>query len=309
MKTLITGASGPFGSATTRGLIAQGMDPRDLILVSRDPARLAEFIQLGAEARYGDFDDRASLVQAFAGADRMLMISTNRVGQREPQHGNAVAAAKEAGVGHVVYTSFIGKPGCVSMAVSDHRFTETLLKQSGMVWTFLRNSQYSDAMRDAAAPAAIHSGLWISASRDGRIANVTRDDCIAAAIAVMGSEGHEGKSYDITGPDLLTYREVAAMVAEISGIPIEYRAVDVAGLYAFFDAIGVPRSAKDDHVVDGFGWCSDDMVSFEETIADGDFAIISDDVEKLTGRKPESMRHFLERHRDMWSDLIVPAEA
>lgn len=298
MKILITGASGPFGSGVARGLIAKGVKPGDLILVSRDPSKLTEFTSLGAQARAGDFDDYASLAQAFAGADRMLMISTNRVGQREPQHRNAVNAAKAAGARHVVYTSFVGRPECVSMAVADHRFTERLLAESGLEWTFLRNSQYSEAMRDAGAPAAIRSGQWLSASGDGRIALVTRDDCIAAAVAVLAGEGHEKKTYDITGPDLLTYRELAALVTEITGHSISYKEVGAEGMYALFDAIGIPRSAEDDRVVNGFGWCSDDMVSFELTIAAGDFAIRSGDFETLTGRKSESMRHFLMRHRD-----------
>jgi NAD(P)H dehydrogenase (quinone) len=300
MKILVTGASGPFGSGVARGLIARGVKPSDLILVSRDPTKLTEFTALGAQARAGDFDDYTSLVQAFAGAERMLMISTNRVGQREPQHRNAVNAAKAAGVRHVVYTSFVGRPDCVSMAVSDHRFTEKLLTESGLAWTFLRNSQYSEAMRDAGAPAAIRSGQWLSASGNGRIALVTRDDCIAAAVAVLAGQGHEHerKTYDITGPDLLTYRELAALVSEITGHSISYKEVGAEGMYALFDAIGIPRSAEDDRVVNGFGWCSDDMVSFELTIASGDFAIRSDDLENLTGRKPESMRHFMMRHRD-----------
>jgi len=298
MKILITGASGPFGSGVARGLIAKGVQPSQLILVSRDPSKLAEFTAQGAEARAGDFDDYESLVRAFAGAERMLMISTNRVGQREPQHRNAVNAAKAAGVRHVIYTSFVGKPNCVSMAVADHRFTEQLLRDSGLAWTFLRNSQYSEAMRDAAAPAAIRSGQWLSASEGGRIALVTRDDCIAAATAVLASDGHERKTYDITGPELLSYRELAALVTDLTGYSITYKEVGADGLYAVFDALGVPRSAQDDLVVNGFGWCSDDMVSFECTLAAGDLALISADVEKLTGRKPMSMRRFLTRHRE-----------
>lgn len=299
MKIAITGASGPFGSGVTRALVERhGIDPRDLILVSRDPGRLAEWAARGADTRAGDFDHYEPLVDALRGADKLLMISTNRVGQREPQHRNAVNAAKAAGVRHVAYTSFVGAPGTVSIALADHRFTEGLLQASGMAWTFLRDSQYAEAMRDAGAPAAIRSGQWLSASGGGRIAMISRDDCIAAAAAVMGSEGHEGRTYDITGPELISYAELAALFSEISGRPIAYRSVDDEGMYAFFDSIGIPRRAKDDHVVDGFGWCSDDMVSFEATIREGGFAVISDDVLRLTGRAPESVRDFMLRHKD-----------
>ncbi len=299
MKIAITGASGPFGSGVVRLLVEMhGVDPRDLILVSRNPDRLREWEACGADTRPGDFDDHDGLVQALRGVDRLLMISTNRVGQREPQHSNAVRAAKAAGISHVVYTSFIGTPGNVSVAVADHRFTENLLRESGMSWTFMRNSQYTEAMRDAGGPAAIRSGVWISSSGGGRIAMVTREDCIAAAAAVMAGRGHENSIYDITGPELITYEYLARLFGEISGQPIEYRAVDDAAMYAYFDSLGVPRSAKDDHVVNGFGWCSDDMVSFEATIRQGGFAVLSDDVTKLTGRTPESVRSFLTRHKE-----------
>lgn len=299
MKIAITGASGPFGSGVTRTLVERhGVDPKDLILLSRNPSRLAEWAARGAETRAGDFDDREQLVAALRGADTVLMISTNRVGQREPQHRNAVAAAKAAGVRHVAYTSFVGTPDTVSIALVDHRFTEGLLRDSGMAWTFLRNSQYAEAMRDAGGPAAIHSGQWISATGNGRIAMVSREDCIAAAAAVMAGSGHEGQTYDITGPALISYAELAQLFGEMSGRPISYRSVDDEAMYTFFDSLGIPRRAQDDHVIDGFGWCSDDMVSFEATLRQGGFAVLSDDVLRLTGRAPESVHNFMARHKD-----------
>jgi NAD(P)H dehydrogenase (quinone) len=300
MKLVITGASGPFGSNTTQGLLDRGIPATDLILISRNPDKLKAFADLGASIRQGDFDDYESLLQAFAGGEKMLMISTNRVGQREPQHSNAINAAKAAGIRHIVYTSFVGKPeNDDSLAVHDHRVTEALIRQSGMQWTFLRNSQYTEAMRDAGAPAALNSGQWLSASGDGRIAMISREDCIRAAVAVMATEGHQGKTYNITGPELISYRELCDLVSELAGKPIAYKGITADELYAFFDSLGIPRTAQDDHVVDGFGWCSDDMVSFETMIKNGGFAIISDDVEQLTGQKPETVREFLTRYKDM----------
>lgn len=298
MKIAITGASGPFGRGVTQGLLARGVAPQDLILVTRNPTKLDAMAAIGAQVRAGDFDDGSRLAQALRGVDRMLMISTNRVGQREPQHRAAVEAALAAGVQHVTYTSFVGAPGQVSIAVKDHRFTEDLLRSSGMAWTFLRNSQYAEAMRDAGGPAAIRSGQWLSCTGEGRIAMLSREDCIAAAIAVMAGDGHAGHCYDITGPALIHYSELAALFSGMSAKPIEFREVGEAGMYAFFDGLGIPRSAQDDLVVDGFGWCSDDMVSFESTIRDGGFAVLSDDVERLTGRPAESVFSFLNRHRE-----------
>jgi len=291
MKVIITGASGPFGRSTTEGLLKR-MPAENLILVSRNPDKLADMKALGADVRFGDFDDKASLLKAFVGGDRMLMISTNRVGQRMPQHTNAVTAATESGVQHIAYTSFVGaEPDNPSLAVHDHRGTEALMKESGMAWTALRNSQYSDFIL-AAGPIAIKSGKWMASAGDGRLAHVTRQDCINAAIEVMSTDGHANRVYNITGPTLNTMRDVCNIVAKVSGKPIEYVEVTDDDMYAHFDSLGIPRSAIDDNVVEGVPWCSDDMVSFERTIREGRFAVISDDVEKLTGKKPQSLMDY-----------------
>lgn len=296
MKIIITGASGPFGRSTAEALLDR-MPAENLVLVSRNPRKLADLQQQGADVRFGDFDDKDSLLQAFAGGDRLLMISTNRVGQRMPQHTNAVTAAAESGVGHIVYTSFVGaEPDNPSLAVHDHRGTEALMKRSGMAWTALRNSQYADFFL-AAGPIAVKSGKWMASAGTGRIAHVTRQDCINCAVEVMAGEGHENVIYNVTGPELNTMRDVCQIVADTAGKPIEYVEVTDDDMYAHFDSLGIPRSAIDDNVVEGVPWCSDDMVSFERTIREGRFAVISNDVERLTGKKPQSLRDFANANR------------
>lgn len=306
MKIAITGASGQFGRRAT-DLLLEKMAAADLILISRSPEKLASFAALGCDVRKGDFDDRAGLTEALQGAGRMLMISGTRVGFREPQHTNAVEAAKAAGIGHIVYTSFIGAdPSNPSLAVKDHLFTENLLKQSGLAWTALRDAQYSEAVLDAMGPMNIATGRMISTARNGEMAFVSREDCVASAVAVLLGEGHEGKVYNITGPELVTYGRVAELLSEVSGRPIEFIDTDVDGLYAMFDAVGIPRQPVDDLTVSNFPWNSDDMVSFEVAVRDGDFAIISDDVELLTGKKPRTLRDLLIANRD---SLMAAVEA
>lgn len=297
MKIAITGASGQFGRRATE-LLLEKMCGADLILISRSPEKLASFAAHGCDVRKGDFDDRAGLTEALRGAGRMLMISGTRVGFREPQHTNAVDAAKAAGIGHIVYTSFIGAdPSNPSLAVKDHLFTENLLKQSGLAWTALRDAQYSEAVLDAMGPMNIATGRMISTARNGAMAFVSREDCVASAVAVLLGEGHEGKVYNITGPELVTYGRVAELLSEVSGRPIEFIDTDVDGLYAMFDALGIPRQPVDDLTVSNFPWNSDDMVSFEVAVREGDFAIISDDVELLTGKKPRTLRDLLMANR------------
>jgi len=292
MTLIVTGASGNFGRGAVAGLLKQ-VPARELILVSRSPDSLADYARQGAQVRRGDFDDAASLASAFAGGHKMLMISAMRVGKRIGPHTNAIEAAVKAGVQHIVYTSSIGAdPDNPSLAVRDHRVTEEVLRKSGITWTALRNSQYSDAIVEAAAPIAIASGRWDSSAAEGLIAPVVRQDCIDSAVAVMTSSGHENTVYNITGPDLLSYRDIAGIIAEVSGKPIRFEAVSDEQMYAVFDGMGIPREPVDDLVVGGVPWCSDDMVSYERSIREGRFAVKTDNVLKLAGHPPQALRVF-----------------
>jgi len=300
MKLIVTGASGNYGRAAVEGILTR-VPPADLIVMTRRPEKLADLAARGVTVRRGDFDDPASLLAAFKGGEKLLMISTGRVGRRLPQHTNAVRSAAQAGVKHIGYTAFIGAGGpSPALVVKEHSATEALLRQSGLIWTALRDSQYTEAMVEAAAPISIASGRWPASAGDGKVGFVTRRDCAAVAVAVMTTRGHENTAYNITGPELLSFRDVAAIAAEVSGHPIEYVVVDDESMYRHFDALGIPRDAVDDQMVKGVPWSSNDMVSFEQGIRGGFMAVLSDDVEKLTGQKPQSLRSvFLEHQQQL----------
>lgn len=298
MRIIITGASGQFGRATVQGLLTR-VPASDLILVTRDPRKLADFAALGAVVRRGDYDEPDSLATAFAGGERMLLMSAVKVGSRLPQHHNAIEAAIAAGVRHIVYTSYVGKDGeNPSLAVSDHRGTEQMLRGCGTDWTILRNSQYIDAVIEAQAPHALRNRRWLASAGDGRIAPVAREDCVRCAVAVLAEAGHRDVTYDITGPELLSYRDIAVLISEVADAPVDYVVTDDEGMYAFFDGLGIPRVAVADQVVDAIPWSSDDMVSVERSIREGFMAVLTDHVERLTGRTPISIREFAIRRRD-----------
>lgn len=295
MKIAITGASGHFGRAAADRL-CETMAPGDLILLSRTPSKLADYAARGCIVRSGDFDNPSGLADVLMGAERMLLISGTRVGKRVPQHGAAINAARAAGVRHVIYTSFLGAgdPDNPSEAVSDHRGTEALLAQSGLAWTALRDAQYADAVTDVIAPMVAASGVMVSAAGDGRMPFVWREDCVDAAVAVLAGAGEENRAYDITGPDRLPFRKVAALAAEFTGKPVRFEPTDADGLYAIFDALGVPREPIDNLIVGDNPWNSNDIVSLELAVGAGFFDIASDDFERLTGRKPRSLRALFE---------------
>lgn len=299
-RIVITGASGNYGRGVTDRLVAQGR-AADLILITRTPAKLAHRVEQGCTVRYGDFDQPDSLAEAVKGAEVMLLISGTRVGARVAQHKAAIDAAAAGGLRQILYTSFIGidDPANPAEVRHDHIETERLIRASGCAWTFLRDAHYADAMILMAGPAVMASGQWVSNSGLGREAMVWRDDCIESAVAVLTGSGHEGQIYNITGPDLQDFGEVAAILSEVTGVTVSYVPVDDDQQYAIFDAMGIPRRPVDDQSVAGIPWNSDDMVTFGAAIREGFLAIRSDDVERLTGRPARSVRQMIEENAAM----------
>jgi NAD(P)H dehydrogenase (quinone) len=294
-KIVVTGASGQYGRLATDGLIARGR-AADLILITRSPDTLADRAAQGCIVRYGDYDKPETLVEAVSGGEKLLLISGTRVGARVVQHQAAIDAAVAAGVKHIIYTSFIGidDPANPAEVRHDHIETERLIKASGCAWTMLRDAHYADAMIIMAGPGAMATGQWMSNAGVGCEAMVWREDCAASAVAVLSGEGHEGKTYNVTGPDLQSFAEVTAMMSEITGVPLEYVSVDDAAQYAMFDAMGIPRRPVDDSAVGGIPWNSDDMVTFGQAIREGFLEVCTSDVEKLTGRPARSVRQMIE---------------
>lgn len=298
-KIIVSGASGQLGHAVATQLLDLG---KDVICLTRSVDKLADLAARGADVREADFDDPAGLVRAMAGGDKLLLISTLRVGTRVQQHRNAVEAARANGVGHIVYTSVVGggladHPG---VEQKDHYDTEQLILQSGAAWTFLRNSLYAEAVATAMAIPALQAGSKPDNAGHGKVAIVSRDDCVAMAVAVLSQPGHENKAYDVTGPELISVPQAVAMISDMAGKPIDLQHVDDEGMYQYFDSLGVPRKASD-VVPDGpIPWASEGMVTFGQSIREGFFDVLSNDVERVTGRAPRSLKSVFEQYQHLW---------
>jgi len=303
-KIVITGASGQYGRSATDKLIAMGRG-EDLILISRTPGKLDDRSAQGCTVRYGDFDKPETLAEAVTGADKMLLISGTRVGARVQQHEAAIDAAAANGVRHIIYTSFVNveqdNPAIVTI---DHRETEDLIRQSGCSWTFMRDAHYADAMILNAGPGFIASGIWQTSTAGGKEAMVWREDCVNCAVAVLTQDGHENKAYPITGPACENFEQLVAMLNDIVGCSVRLVESDDDGMYAMFDAMGIPREPVDDQSVAGIPWNSDDMVSFERSIREGYLDICTDDVEKLTGKKARSVRQMTAENAEFLKQQI-----
>ena len=267
-KIIISGASGQLGHATVKALLARGVPAKNLILVSRTPDTLAEFVKQGAVARFGDFGKPESLPAAYAGGTRMLLISIGFSSVPRPEaHQRAIDAAVKAGVKQIAYTSFVAiSKGETSGLASDHYQTEEILKKSGVAWTFLRNSIYADGLIPQAAKMVADGRVTVPAMVS-RIGYVTRDDCAAAAAAVLATPGHDNKAYDITGPELIGPREVADAASAVTGKKIDAVPADPNA--------PPPRS---------FGGPALEVVSAA--------------VQELTGRPPTSVKQLFAANKD-----------
>ena len=282
-RLAITGASGQLGRRTAELVLAQ-CEPRDVILATRTPDALAEFASRGADVRYANFDEVESLRAAFAGAQRLLLISATDLQRRVAQHRAAIDAAKAAGVRHVIYTSG-SKPAPPNPAVvaPSHYATEQALVASGLAWTVLRNSLYADYQVTEAA-RAVETGVLIHNRGAGSVAYVAREDCAAAAAAVLVQRGHQGAVYDITGDESYTAAALAVLYAELGGRRVEPRTVDDATFIA-----GLVGAGSGEHLRYG----AELLASFGRAIREGYLDVRSDAVAKLTGRRPRTLREVL----------------
>jgi NAD(P)H dehydrogenase (quinone) len=280
----ITGAAGQLGRLTAQRVLER-VAPGEVMLVTRRPDAIADLADAGATVRHGDFDEPASLPGAFAGVDRLLLISTDVLGNRVAQHTAAIDAAAAAGVEHVLYTSGLNAGSALPLVVShDHGATEQAIRARGLRWTALRNGLYAESQVPAAA-RAVASGHLVHNNGDGATAYVSREDCAAAAAAALTGDGHEDRVYDITGPELVTQAELAAMVSDIAGRRVVAVAIDDDEATRNLTAVGLPADAAMAYA------------SFGTAIREGVLDILSSDVEDLTGRRPRSLRDVLEAHR------------
>lgn len=282
---LVTGASGQLGKRVLELLLAADADT--IIATTRTPDKLADFAEQGVIVRQADFDDPASLDEAFKGADRLLLISTDAVGEsdkRITQHQNAVAAAEKAGIKHVVYTSLLNPIDSPVVFAPDHAGTEKALADSSIGWTILRNNVYMD-MLVPTLNRALQSGQLFKAAGDGKVSYVTREDCAQAAAAALLSTFDETRILDITGPDTLSQAELAELTASITGKPLAYVPIELEAVIEGMVSAGLPQPIAEIYA------------SFDTAIAQDTFETVSSAFEDLTGQKPTSVKAFLTEHQ------------
>ncbi len=282
---LITGATGEYGRRVLDALIEEGTDTREITALVRDAEKAESILPKGIGLRIADYGNPQSLEKAFEKVDELLFVSGSDIAQREAQHQYIVHAAQSAGVGHILYTSFLrsvpADDSAIGFLQKTHEQTEKWIQESGIPYTILRHALYLDLLPLFIGEAVAETGQIVLPAQDGRSSAVTRDDLALAAAKILRSKGHENKIYDLASVESYNMKEVATQVSKSLGQEIGYVSPDPKQYQTQLRSFGVPEEYIG--MLNGFGVAQ----------AKGELYSEDDTLEKMIGRKPLSMSDFI----------------
>ena len=280
----ITGASGAVGSRVAARLAARGVPLR---LVVRDPAPAPELE--GAEVRVAsDYGNGEEMRRALEGASTAYIISAGADEHRIDLHKSAVDAAVAAGAERIVYTSYVASaPDCTFTYARDHFHTEEHVKATGLGWTFLRDSMYLDLVPVFAGADGVIRGP----AGSGKVAPVARDDIADVVAEVLTGDGHDGQTYDLTGPRAFTFAEAATVLSSFAGRPVVYEDETLEEARASRAPTGAPA------------WEIEGWVTSYAAVATGEMDVVSDAVDRIAGHPPMTLEEFLRRNPESYAHL------
>ena len=283
-KILITGATGKLGTSLVDELIRKKGSDNVSVLV-RDVSKAGYLKTKGVQLIQGNYNDYDSLVKAFTGIDKLFFISGSDVLNRGTQHENIVNAAIKAKVGHIIYTSFQRKTddetSPIAFVASAHILAEKLIRASGLRYTIMKHALYADVIPMFIGDHVLNSGVIFLPAGSGKGSYTSRTDMASAGVAVLTGAGHENKTYEISVNASYSFYDIADILTELSGKKISYTAPDVETFSAALTKAGIP-----DEAIQGTS-------AFCQAIAQGEFDFPDDTLEKLLGRKPQSLKEFL----------------
>lgn len=278
---LITGANGHLGGATIDFLLKKNPNAKIKALV-RSEEKGKDLKAKGVEIAIGDYLNYDSLVSAMKGVETILLVSSSTMGDRHAQHKNAIKAAKENGVKHIVYTSVLkANPNSKFSAGIDHYKTEGDIKNSGISYTIMRNTYYADFLPNIIGNAVESGAVYYSAG-NAKVNFALRSEMAEAnAVVLANPTAHQNKIYEITSASKYTFDEIAGILSEITGKQIKYVDIPVEVLKENIIKFGMPKEV------------ADLMGSIAESMKAGEFDFIDPTLEKLIGRKPTDLKYFL----------------
>jgi NAD(P)H dehydrogenase (quinone) len=272
MTIVITGATGHLGRHVVDALLGRGIDPTEIVAAGRSVDKLAALAETGVRTARIDFNDPASLDDAFAGADTVLLVSSSDPSNRVAEHRNAIDAAVRAGVGRIVYTSAPRADTSALVLAPDHKATEELITASGLDFTILRYSWYTENYVKTVADAG-ESGVISSSTGDGRVASASRVDYAEAAAVVLAEDGHSRAVYELSGDVAWTFADLAATASEILGREVRHVSLTPDEHREALLSAGLDEGTA------GF------VVALDGNIRDGVLAETTGNLARLIGRK------------------------
>ncbi|CAB4927829.1 unannotated protein [freshwater metagenome] len=235
----VTAATSHLGRLVVEALLERGVAAGSMVATTRDAAKAADLAAVGVDVRVADYADPATLDTALAGVDRVLLVSSDAVGDRAEGHLNVIAAAERAGVQLLAYTSVLKADATAMLLAADHQATERRLAESPVPTVLLRNGWYTENYT-AQLEVALEHGL-VGSAGDGRVAVASRRDYAEAAAVVLSGDGHEGAVYELAGDEALTMSELAALISEATGRDVAYQDVPVETFAGILAGAGLPE--------------------------------------------------------------------
>ena len=243
MKIAITGATGQLGQWVIQSLL-KNTAAANIVALVRNESKAANLKAQGIELRLFDYDTPATLASALSGIDKLLLISANEVGRRTAQHKAVIAAAQQAGVPYIAYTSLLNADHSSLGLAQEHRETERLIKASGLQYTFLRNNWYSENYL-AGVTHTVEIGTLYGAAGEGQVSSAARADYAEAAAKVLTTSGHENKIYELAGSNSFTLADLASDIADVSGKEITYQNLSAEDYTQALTQAGLPAGLVD----------------------------------------------------------------
>jgi NAD(P)H dehydrogenase (quinone) len=281
MTIVITGATGQLGRLVVEALLESGQPAEQIVAAGRTVDRIKDLGQRGVQVHTIDYSQPESLRQAFAGADKVLLVSGSEVGQRVEQHRNAINAAKEAGVGLIAYTSVANADTTAMKLADEHIATEEILRDSGVPFVLLRNGWYLENYTGQ-LPVQIQHGAVFGSAGDGRVSAAARADYAEAAAAVLLRDDQAGKVYELGGDDAFTLSELAGEVSAVSGEPVAYTDLPAEKYTQVLVEAGLPEPY------------AAILADSDLGIARGDLMVTSGDLSALLGRPTTPLREAVQ---------------
>lgn len=312
MIYLITGVDGKLAGRVAE-LMLKEVKGENLVFTCPNLNRISEekksiWKEKNVALKSANYDDIEEMTEAFKGVDRLFFISSILNGPRRiEQHKKVIEACKKAGIKHITYTSFFGadREGYNQYVLPDHRTTEKMLKECGIEYNIMRNNLYMENyLTTSVMLAMLSNNIWGTTAGEGKVTSIAKDDSARCAVALLLGKGEKNKAYDLTSTIPMSQRDICNLIAQKSGIPFKYVPMNSEEFKKYLENLHIPETTDGDFSKSPVPFCSNDMITNEAGIAEGQMGVVTHDVELLTGIKPKEVSDLIDEYSYVWKNKV-----